>query len=320
MAARARAYASGLLPTAGAPVPTVAVGNLTVGGSGKTPVASWIANYYAQRGRRPGIVLRGYGADEGDVHRRLVPIAIVLERPDRVAAAREAVERGADIVVLDDAFQRLDTRRDLNIAVVSAESAHAVRWTVPAGPWREPWGALRRADVVVVTRKWAGRDAAEALTRRVAPMVPPGRVVQAHLTIVEFRGLLSDVPVEPGALTGATLLAAAGVADPEAFAIQCRRFGAVVRTLPFRDHQPFSGRQVRRLLHTGRRVDYVVVTEKDAVKLRSQWPRTEPEPIVASLGVTWERGRDVLEGALNAVAAEGIGHDPRRTRHQSTVR
>ena len=152
-AARAKAYAMRLLPSEIPTVPTIAVGNLTVGGSGKTPIATWIAQYYASRGVRPGIVLRGYGHDEGDVHRLRTPDAVVVENPDRLAAAREAVARGAKVLVLDDAYQRLDVGRDLNIAVVSAESSRAVRWTLPAGPWREGWNALRRADLVIITRK-----------------------------------------------------------------------------------------------------------------------------------------------------------------------
>ena len=133
-AARARAYRGSLLHHAVLPLPTVAVGNLTVGGSGKTPVASWIARYYESRGRVPGIVLRGYGGDEGQVHRNTVPGAVVVENPNRLRGGREAAALGAEVLVLDDAFQRLDVARDLNIALVSAESCAAVQWTLPAGP------------------------------------------------------------------------------------------------------------------------------------------------------------------------------------------
>src|SRR5881275_897235 len=144
-------------------LPTIAVGNLSVGGTGKTPLAAWIAAYCARRGWKPGILLRGYGDDEPLVHRRLVPEAVVVANPDRVAGAVAARAQGAQVLVLDDAYQLLGVGRDLNIAVVSAESATASPWPLPAGPWREGRDALDRADLIVVTRKSASADAASAL-------------------------------------------------------------------------------------------------------------------------------------------------------------
>ena len=98
--------------------------------------------YYAARGLGPGILLRGYGNDEVLVHQHAVPEAQVIADPDRAAGAERALATGAQVLVLDDAYQRLDVRRDLNIAVVSAETSRAVRWPLPAGPWREAVAAL----------------------------------------------------------------------------------------------------------------------------------------------------------------------------------
>ncbi len=288
-------------------VPTVAVGNLTVGGSGKTPIASWIASYFARRGVRPGIVLRGYGGDEGDVHRQRTPEAIVVEDPDRLTAAEHAVARGAAVVVLDDAYQRLDVGRDLNIAVVSAESLTAARWTLPAGPWREPLRSLDRADLIVVTRKRASLDAARFGAMALQARAPGAGIALAHLAVGGFHSLLSQRPVPARDLDGATVLAGAGIADPYAFGHQCAQLGAVVHLRPFRDHQAFDEGQVASLLHAARRVDYVVVTQKDAVKLKSRWPADAPEPLVADLTVQWEYGRERVEAALDAAVAEATG-------------
>src|SRR3989442_2969429 len=137
------------------PRPAVAVGNGAVGGAGKTPVAAWIAGFYAGRGRTPAVLLRGYGGDEPKVHERLVPGAVVVADPDRVAGAARALAAGADVIVLDDAFQTLGVARDLNLALVSAEIARQVPWLLPAGPWREPAPALGRADGFLVTRQRA---------------------------------------------------------------------------------------------------------------------------------------------------------------------
>jgi tetraacyldisaccharide 4'-kinase len=303
MAARARAYRLHLLRQAEVPVPVISVGNLTVGGSGKTPIASWIARYYVDRGRQPGIVLRGYGDDEGKVHRRLVEEAIVVENPDRTAGATAAVEGGADVLILDDAFQRLDIVRDLNIVLMSAESGFAVRWTLPAGPWREGWRALRRADFLIITRKRATMESAEEMAARVENIAPRRPLAIARLGVTGFRGLLSGDRLPTESLEGAVVLAVAGVADPHAFAAQCRSFGAEVQAMPLDDHHEFGQRDLRRMLQVGNRVDYVVVTEKDAVKLRSLWPDQAPEPLVACLDVAWEVGRPDLETALDTAVA-----------------
>src|SRR6185437_4413093 len=149
MDTRRLAYRRGWLATRDLPLPSVAVGNLTVGGSGKTPIATWIARHYVSRGVRPGILLRGYGNDETLVHQHSVPEAVVVADPDRVAGAERALADGAQVLVLDDVY------RDLNVLVMSAETTRAVRWPLPAGPWREGWDALNRADAVIVTRKRA---------------------------------------------------------------------------------------------------------------------------------------------------------------------
>jgi tetraacyldisaccharide 4'-kinase len=295
---RTRAYKYRLLGQREAPVPVVAVGNLTVGGSGKTPVASWIARYYAKRGLQPGIVLRGYGGDEGRVHRQLVPEAIVVENPDRIAGSVAAATNGAEVVILDDAFQRLDIGRDLNVALVSAESTGAVGWTLPAGPWREGLKAVRRADFMIVTRKRADRPSAEELARKLQRIARGCPVAIVRLGVSRFRGLMTGDPFPLLTLKGARVLVAAGVGDPRSFAGQCRELGADVRMLRLEDHHRYEETDVAKMLHAGRRVDYVVVTEKDAVKLQHLWPDHAPEPLVASLDVTWESGQEAFETAL----------------------
>ena len=161
MSLRAAAYRGGGVASQRLPRPSVAVGNLSLGGTGKTPIAAWIARFFVARGMRPAILLRGYGGDESLVHQRLVPQAIVIPDPDRGAAAQRAAGLGAEVLVPDDAFPLLRLERDLNIALLSADMAGVARWPLPAGPWREGRGALGRADVIVVTRK--GRENAPAL-------------------------------------------------------------------------------------------------------------------------------------------------------------
>ena len=307
MRLRAAAYRRALRPVHRLPRPAVAVGNLSVGGTGKTPLAAWIARFYVTRGRRPGILLRGYGGDESLVHRRLVPEAVVVADPDRVAAAVRALALGAEVLVLDDAFQLLSVARDLNIVVVSAESAEASRWPLPAGPWREGWDALERADAIVVTRKRASPEAAGILARRLAERRPRTPISVASLALDRLEGMQSGTRHEPGRLVGRRVLAAAGIADPESLAAQLRAAGATVQLVAYQDHHGYGADDLARLVRAAADADYVVITEKDAVKLRGRWPGDAPEPLIAGLAVRWERNGRAVEQALEAILARVPG-------------
>jgi tetraacyldisaccharide 4'-kinase len=286
------------------PLPTIAVGNLSVGGTGKTPLAAWIAAYCVAGGRTPGILLRGYGGDEPLVHRRLVPQAVVVANPDRVAGAAAARAQGAQVLVLDDAYQLLRVARDLNIAVLSAESAAASPWPLPAGPWRERWDALGRADLIVVTRKCASAEAAGALADRLDRGRGRGTpVCTMWLAVSHLEGMASGARQELGVLAGRRVVAATGIADPESFGAQLKATGASVQLVAYQDHHAYGPSDVARLVQAAAGGDYVVVTEKDAVKLRRQWPRSASEPLVAVLAVRWERNGRALAQAVDAVLA-----------------
>jgi tetraacyldisaccharide 4'-kinase len=300
MATRELAYRNGWLATHDLPLPSVAIGNLTVGGSGKTPIAIWVAQHYVSRGLVPGILLRGYGSDETLVHQHAVPEARVIADPDRAAGADRALARGAQVLVLDDAFQRLDVRRDLNIAVVSAETTRAVRWPLPAGPWREGLRALERADAAVVTRKRATLQAALTLAADLQARVK-GPVAIAHLGLRYVEGMVSGIRHPASTLAGKRVVAASGIADPDAFVAQTKATGAAVQVATWKDHHDYADEDVAWLAHAARRADHVVITQKDAVKLRNRWPASVPEPLVAMLDLEWEEGGEAIAAALDAV-------------------
>lgn len=300
METRGLAYRRGWIPVRDLPLPSVAVGNLTVGGSGKTPIAIWIARHYVARGLRPGILLRGYGNDETLVHQHSVPEAVVVADPDRAAGAERALANGAQVLVLDDAYQRLDVRRDLNVLVMSAETTRAVRWPLPAGPWREGWAALDRADAVIVTRKRATAEAAATLAQELEGRVR-GPVAVAHLGLGTLEGLVSGTRRPADTLAGKRVVAASGIADPDAFVAQTKATGAAVQVATWKDHHDYRDEDVAWLAHAARRADHVVITQKDAVKLRDRWPANVPEPLVALLDLTWEHGGDRIAAVLDAV-------------------
>jgi tetraacyldisaccharide 4'-kinase len=308
MSARASAYRRGWLRQRRLPLPAVAIGNLAVGGAGKTPLAAWVAGFFARRGVKPGILLRGYRGDEQAVHQRLVPDAVVVPNANRLVGGGKAQASGARVLVLDDAYQRLNVGRDVNIAVVSTESSppRHVAWPLPAGPWREDWSALGRADVIVITRRRAAVAESRALATHIATRWPAAVVAAVHLALDGLAGLKSGRRVALSALARKRVIVAAGIADPVSFAAQVRAFGASVQLTAYQDHHAYPPGDVARLAQAAKDADYVVVTEKDAVKLRSRWPADAPEPLVAELTLRWELNGDAVERVLEGVLSRVV--------------
>jgi tetraacyldisaccharide 4'-kinase len=274
----------------------LSVGNLTVGGTGKTPVAAWTVRLLSELGAKPALLARGYGADELLLHRRWNPEAQVHADPDRVAAARAAREGGADVAVLDDGFQHRRLARDLDLVLLAAEDPFPGRM-LPRGPYREPPSALERAHAVVVTRRTASADIAMALGREVSRRY--ARLPVAVLALVP--GTWSTLSGAPTEAPSGPLLAAAGIARPEAFRAQVvEATGSEVELVAFPDHHDFSAGDAEGLRRrAGSRT--LVVTEKDAVKLGGHAGALDP---VCVLGVhlVWETGGQAVKTLIAALA------------------
>ncbi|MDE3152989.1 MAG: tetraacyldisaccharide 4'-kinase [Gemmatimonadota bacterium] len=300
-ALRNRRYDRGASAVERGPIPAVAVGNLTVGGTGKTPVAAWLAAELAARGARPAIVLRGYGADEPLVHERLNPGVPVVVSPDRVAGVLRAASLGATAAVLDDAFQHRRAARVADLVLISAERGLTGARLLPAGPYRELPAALRRATLVVVTRKTASAEHAEAVLRDAERYAgKPGAVMSL------LPGALIPVaggdPVPLGALAGRTVLLATGVGEPDLVASQLSAAGAEVRLRAFADHHAFTDAELAALAGEARGAEYAVCTLKDAVKIGARWPGPAPLWYVSQT-VTVERGAALLEAVFASMLA-----------------
>jgi tetraacyldisaccharide 4'-kinase len=301
-------YERGAAPVETLPLPTIAVGNLSVGGSGKTPVAGWIAHHFASRGRIPGILTSGYGRDEALLHQLRIPTARVIADPDRGRAARRAKEQGAQLLILDDAFQLRGIARDYNLAVVSAETSRAVPWPLPAGPWREGWKALGRADGLVITRKRASLEAAQDALRRFGALIRSGGATGiVQLSVSRYEGLESGKLVPAESLRDRRVVAASAIADPDAFVAQTKATGALVQVASWPDHHEFADEDLAWLAKAARKADHLIVTQKDAVKLKGRWPASIPEPLVAVLDLVWDQGETEILRALEAVIpTEGV--------------
>jgi tetraacyldisaccharide 4'-kinase len=300
--ARELLYDAGWLPARETSIPALSVGNLTVGGTGKTPMAAWLARGLFARGARPAVVLRGYGDDEPLVHRILNPDVPVIVGADRVTAVAQAAAAGATVAVLDDAFQHRRVQRLADIVLVSAD-----RWTggvrlLPAGPWREPLEAIRRATLVVVTRKAASDlrvgEVHEELAR-IAPSIPRVSVRLAFGELVRVGESVETRAIE--SLRGARVRALLSIADPKAFIQQMQAKGIQIDPRIFPDHHSFTGAEIDAALRGVASDDLVLCTLKDAVKLGPLWPRLAPPLWYVSQQVMVERGVGGLERVLDDV-------------------
>lgn len=313
VAVRGRGYDLGILPTVRLPVPVISVGNLAVGGTGKTPLAAWIVEVLGELGHRPAVVSRGYGEDELRLHRRWNSAVPVHADPRRVDAGRRAVEGGATAAVLDDGFQHRRLARDLDLVLLSAEHPLPVR-LLPRGPYREPLGALRRADLVILTRKTADEAAVEAwraLVRQAAPDTPVVRVRFQATGWLTLEGGHATPPDRPA-------LAVAGVAGPETFVAMVReRAGPPSAVLLFPDHHEYGSRDVEEI---ARRAEggTVVTTEKDAVKLCAHGHRLG-DVRVLRIAPVFEEGEALLREAVERVGnapAPAPGEQARTAREE----
>ncbi|MYH53007.1 MAG: tetraacyldisaccharide 4'-kinase [Gemmatimonadetes bacterium] len=244
-------------------IPVVSVGNLTVGGTGKTPVLRWLGDWFRRRGIRTAVVVRGYGRDEVALYRRWFGGDAVFAGVDRHAGVRAAGKGGFQLALLDDGFQRRRLARTLDILLVAAEDPWRIRM-LPRGRYREPLGAAGRATHVLLTRRTASRRTAEAWNDRLVRVSPGAPVLNVEMTMGEWLDL-DGGPVQPPC---GDVLAVCAIGRPRAFATGLGRLlpEARIELAPYPDHHEYTAGDVAALL-SRRAGRAIVCTEKDAVKL-----------------------------------------------------
>jgi tetraacyldisaccharide 4'-kinase len=275
----------------------LSVGNLTVGGSGKTPFALYLANLLVEHGIESAIVCRGYrgryaqraqlvaeggelrtGPDEaGDEAVMMAksfagPIMVARRRYDAIRVLEKRA--GLKAVVLDDAFQHLRLERDLNLVLFNAEYGLGNGWILPAGPMRERLRALRRADAVVVTQTAAGPIELPASLRANLGGRPVLRAVLRPRAVVRPQsGRWQELPLE--VVAGRRVVAISGVARPQPFYAMLHALEAtVVDSLEYPDHHCYTWADWQAICRSAQAAEFIVTTEKDLVKLeRFPFPR-----------------------------------------------
>jgi len=301
---RNRLFDSHLLPTVSCNSAVVSVGNLVIGGSGKTPFARWLIDEMIERGARPALLHGGYAEDEPDLHRRWHPGIPVVAGRDRAESARRAEAQGATVIVLDDGFQHRRLRRDLDIVLIPAETWSDRPDLLPLGPWREPPSSLARAGALVVTRKTLDRDSASWVVEGLRRRWPDRPVCLAHVRPAGWsrEGQPAEVPEGP-------VVAVSGVARADQFEANARSSGArLAGSLRFPDHHAYTSADAERInsMAAGRPL---VTTAKDALKLEAHMPAGSFW--VLEQGVQIEAGSEQLSAALDSVLGRDAGQPGR---------
>lgn len=311
-------YDFGLLPSYRAPIPVISVGNLTLGGTGKSPLVAWLGRFFLNLGKRPGLISRGFGRiDEGGNDEFLelafrLPLVPHLQNPDRIAAAKEFLERrnseAVEVLILDDALQHRRMVRDLDIVLLDATEPFGFEHIFPRGTLRESIRALRRADVVLLSRadliSPEERDAIKGRVLGIAPEVVWGEIEHVPEKTLSLSGVESDV----AELSGKKVFAFCGIGNPGAFRNTLNRCGAeVVELAVFPDHHRYSTEELERLIESAsvRECDRILCTMKDFVKIdRNRFAGT---PLAAlAIEIRFLAGEDAFRSRLAGMSQTSV--------------
>lgn len=256
------AYTNRLLNTSKLPVPVIIIGNISVGGTGKTPLVIWLVKFLQHKGFKPGVISRGYGglADHwpqevtpGSKPEQVGDEAVVIARnidgpvfvsPDRYEAGKSLLENyDCDIVICDDGLQHYALHRDIEICVIDGKRRHGNGYCLPAGPLREPKSRLKSVDAIINN----GTDIVGEFSMRIKP--------------IQMNQISGNITKSIETFKNATVHAIAGTGNPDRFFEALREQGLKIIEHPFDDHHNFTSSEIN-----FRDRKAVIMTEKDAVK------------------------------------------------------
>ena len=291
---RAWTYRKGWLPSVRPPWPTMSIGNLAAGGTGKTPLLFSALTWLEKQDADIGVLSRGYGDDEGRILAERFPKVTLVEGADRVAGLDKLKLHPPEVLLLDDGFQHLRLRRDFDVVVLDATQPFGRCF--PAGLFRESPAALRRADLVVLSRAELVDAGARERVWSWVTDVRQGLVdlprLEGGLHVRDWRNLHSGEVRPPLELRDLPAVLAAGVGNPHSFQALCERAGVKVKAVEWRkDHHSWTTAEAS----DWEKQECVLVTEKDGVKLRPFAP-----PSVWEVRVDWvfSKGIEHWESAL----------------------
>lgn len=268
-------YDAKVLKSVAARAVVISIGNITTGGTGKTPLVIWLCRYLEAKGIRCAVLTRGYKTEQGCLSdepallAKACPKTAVIVDSNRLAGAEKAIAHGAKVLVLDDGFQHRRLKRDLNILTLDATCPFGYNRVLPGGLLREPVSGVRRASLIVITRydqvnPTAMQQLQERLTR-LAPNVPIVKATHRHTHAVTFGA--QQLPLE--SLRDKQVFAFCGIGNPEAFFDHLSQNQiTVVGTRIFNDHHPYTPDDIKAILKEAHTcgANMILCTQKDWVK------------------------------------------------------
>ena len=304
-------YDHSILTVKKASAPVISVGNLTLGGTGKTPLVAWLAHWFAQHNKKPAIISRGYKAKTGQLSDEAAELKILLPtvphyaNKQRIIVAREAVAKGSDVLLLDDGFQHRQISRDLNLVTIDATDPFGCNRIFPRGLLREPLWGLKRADALVLTRT----DQVSIKTRNEIQEQCFQFVGSHDKPWIETEHRPSNLRLVDGTtqplktLQDKRILSLSAIGNPAAFHRTLTTLGhEPVATLTFPDHHTYTTDDIHRISEKTESVgaEIIVTTLKDLVKLPLASVRNRPL-CALEIGIQFQTGLQDLEYLLNKI-------------------
>ena len=297
---RNSAFDHGWLLCTKLPVPTIALGNITTGGTGKTPAAIFVIQKLVTLSpRKPVLISRGYGNDETRLFHDVLPEIPHVINSKRVLAGKEAIRQyGTNIcLVLDDAFQHRYIHRDLEIVLVDATNPLGFGYTLPRGFLREPAIGLARADLIIITRSDMLSLSELAKLSETLQNYSSAPQIQAVHAPIGFRNLYTNEKMNLGSLKGKKLLALSAIGNPQSFIYSLQKSHiSLMSQLNFSDHHHYTTQDIQRIEQhcLSIKSEGIVTTAKDAVKLSKLSPFSVPAWIM-DIAFQITQGEELLE-------------------------
>jgi tetraacyldisaccharide 4'-kinase len=275
-------YKIGVLKIHDLTKPVISVGNITFGGTGKTPAIEYIASYIKNKGKRVIILARGYGSkeigednDESKLLKENLKDIFIVTGSNRVQNAQRFISEDlVDIFLLDDGFQHLRIKRDLDIVVIDALKPFGNGYVIPRGMLREPLRALKRAHIFILARVDLVTDKEIQETKsKLALLNPKALVVEAVHQPVELIDMQTNESVDLNFLRGLEAVSFCGIGSPKSFALTLEKLGVQLKKqFVFMDHHHFNQKDLNKIDRycTEYRIKNILMTQKDAVKLQDE--------------------------------------------------
>jgi tetraacyldisaccharide 4'-kinase len=310
---RNKFYDTGILKTQRISVPVISVGNITTGGTGKTPLVAWLAKYISSK-KNCAILTRGYKADRDSVDEPALLAQSAGNTPvfinaNRIAGAADAIKNGAEVLILDDAFQHRKLARDLDIVTIDATCPFGYGKVLPAGLLREPLSNLKRVDAVIITRAdQVEKNRIEEIQKTIQAINPSLVIATAlhkPLCIRDIRGIESP----PAQLKDKKVFTFCGIGNPDAFSTTVKSLGAIITgSMIFDDHYHYPKSDINRIAANAgsSNADLVLTTEKDFSKIAAWLIKTPVQFAYLAVEIELSAGAERITELIDKAIAGKI--------------